>query len=249
MEDVAKPGPAAPSPAPAVDRASPRARTLGDEQLIEALRAPGCPLCTHGDRRVRRHLAGVLYELVTDIGFRERLVAGGGFCPRHTRLAVTVNREDLGGVTAAAILLRSVLAARRRGLAEIGTGRRAAGRIAEATRVAWSCGACEQESLAVRDAVAGLIGHAGRDTLWRDWLLAPPWCLEHVGQLATAASSANGELARAFMDAQLERLTELDGRLEGLVHHSAHDRLTLLTDAEHRSAGEAEAIIAGTRRP
>ena len=116
MEEVAKPGPAAATTAPPIDRPAPRARTLGDEQLIEALRAPGCPLCTHGDRRVRRHLAGVLYELVTDVGFRERLVASGGFCPRHTRLAVTVNREDLGGVTAAAILLRSVLAARRRAL-------------------------------------------------------------------------------------------------------------------------------------
>jgi len=245
----AGPVPTALDPALAQARATPVARSLGDEQLIEALRAPGCPLCTHGDRRVRRHLAGVLYELVTDVGFRERLVASGGFCPRHTRLAVTVNREDLGGVTAAAILLRSVLGARRRALAEVGSGRRAAGRIAEATRTAWSCGACEQESIAVGDAVAGLVANAGRDALWRDWLLAPPWCLDHIGQLATAASSANGELALAFLDARLERLSELEGRLEGLVHNSAHDRLALLTDAEHRSAGEAEAIIAGSRRP
>jgi hypothetical protein len=237
VDEVAKPG------------AAPRARTLGDEQFIEALRAPGCPLCTHADRRVRRHLAGVLYELVTDIGYRERLVASGGFCSRHTRLAVTVNREDLGGATAAAILLRSVLAARRRALADAGTGRRAAGRIGDATRGAWSCGACEQEGLAVRDAVAGLIGHAGHDASWRQWLLAPPWCLEHIGQLATAANTVAGDVAAAFMKAQLERLSELDGRLDGLVHHSAHDRLTLLTDREHASAGEAESIIAGTRRP
>jgi hypothetical protein len=222
---------------------------MGDDQLIEALQAPGCPLCTHADRRVWRHLSGVLYELVTDVGFRERLVAGGGFCPRHTRLTLAVNREELGGVTAAAILLRSVLGARREALRAAGDGRRTGQRIAAATRAAWSCMACEQEEIALSDAIGSLVGHSARDPHWREWLGASAWCLGHVGRLATALHSADAASGAAFVAAQVEHLAALDGRLEGLVHHSSHDRLALLTETEQRSAGEAAAILAGSGRP
>ncbi len=229
-------------------RGAPQPRSLGDERIIAALRRPGCPLCTHADRRGRDHLHGVLYELVTDVPFRARLVDGGGFCRRHTRLALAVDRAEIGGTTAAAILFRSVLKARREALRSA-TGRRSCDRLARATRESWRCPVCEEEVRAVDDAAGRLVEHASADPAWRDRLLRSTWCLHHVGSLAEASARAGAELATAFIGAQVERLVALDARLEGLVDHSSHDRLGELTADEQDSADLAAAILAGTALP
>lgn len=226
----------------------PQPRSLGDERFIEALAAPGCPMCTHADRRGRDHLFAVLYELVTDVGFRARLVEAGGFCPRHTRWALSVDRAEIGGVTAAAILLRSVLNARRGALAEVGR-RRPGDRIARATGEAWSCPVCEQEQIVVDDAAARLVEHASRDAAWRTVLEESAWCLGHVGSIAKAAAHRDAGLRAAFLAAQAARIGALDARLAGLVDHSSHDRLTELTPSEQASADDVVAFLAGSRRP
>jgi hypothetical protein len=184
--------------------------------------------------RGRDFLETVLTELVTDPAFRATLVAGGGFCERHTRQAVTVNRGRVGGATASATLFGSVVRERARRL----------GRD-EATRRARDCPVCAEESKAAATAVARYVEHASVEARWREGVFAAQWCLSHLGNIASAARRRDRTLDRELLAAQSDRLSRLADLLDRLVHHSAHDRRHLLTEEEQRSVDDAARLLAG----
>lgn len=74
--------------------------------LREACAAGGCPLCTVADRSAESFLNALLWETVTDVDARRRVVAAYGFCREHGwRL------DRPGGVGGAAIMLHDVIKA------------------------------------------------------------------------------------------------------------------------------------------
>ena len=228
---------------------APRPISMGDERLIEALRAPGCPLCSHRERSGSDYLAAVLYEQVNDGGFRERLLSGGGFCPPHTRAALVLDKQHNGGVVGAAILFRAALGARRAALSRATRSRRRGKSIREATGDAPSCPVCEQEGKALQTAVHRLVEHSAQDAGWRGWLESSAWCLVHLGVLVDALSELAPDIRPPFVQAQLARLAEIEARLNGFVHHSSHDRRAQQTEQERRAVDEAAAALSGVRRP
>jgi hypothetical protein len=217
---------------------------MGDEALVEALREPGCPMCTHVAAVAPRYLESLLYQHTTDRAYRDRFIKGGGFCSRHVRAAVEADAAGNGDGVGGAIFLRSMLAARTRKLERAG-GFRPARRIREGTRPAWDCPVCENEVELARSAAQRLVGHTKADETWRLWVTEAPWCLTHVGVLlATAAEAGRGSLTE-LRDRQLALMAELDERLEALAHDSTHDRRDRLTPEVRASLREAAEFLAG----
>lgn len=71
--------------------------------LEKACGKPGCPVCTIVSERSARYIDNMLFEHVSDRGFRAKYRAAGGFCPSHSRhldsfrdgLAVAILGEDI----------------------------------------------------------------------------------------------------------------------------------------------------------
>ncbi len=53
--------------------------------LEKACEKPGCPLCTIVSERSARYIDNMLFEHVSDRGFRSKYRAAGGFCPTHAK--------------------------------------------------------------------------------------------------------------------------------------------------------------------
>ena len=69
------------------------ARTGADVHLADAFGAPGCPLCRERERAEGAYLESILAESVNDVGFRQALDAGRGFCGRHAAAILDADRR------------------------------------------------------------------------------------------------------------------------------------------------------------
>jgi hypothetical protein len=73
-------------------------------EMQKAAEKPGCPLCRIVNDRADRYIDNMLFEHISDRGFRALHRAAGGFCPFHSRNLVSF-RDGL----AVAILSRDLL--------------------------------------------------------------------------------------------------------------------------------------------
>ncbi|MDR2103200.1 MAG: DUF6062 family protein [Treponema sp.] len=73
-------------------------------ELQKAAAKPGCPLCRIVADRAERYIDNMLFEHVSDRGFRAAHRTAGGFCPSHSRNLISF-RDGL----AVAILGRDIL--------------------------------------------------------------------------------------------------------------------------------------------
>ena len=226
------------------ERAAPRARSMGDEALVEALTGEGCPMCTHVAAVAPRYLESLLYQHTTDRAYRDRFVKGGGFCRRHVRAAVVADTAGNGDGVGGAIFLRSMLGARHRALQAAG-GLRAAKRIREATRPAWDCPVCENEVTLAAAAAKRLVDNAVGDEAWQNRVLEAPWCLAHVGDLLVAAGDRGRTTLSALQERQFGLMRDLESRLDALAHDSSHDRRGQLTPEVRASLREVADFLAG----
>jgi adenylate cyclase len=218
---------------------------IGDIGLADAVRATGCPGC-----RVRRdsgaaYLRAVLWESVNDVGFRDALATGRGFCRRHSREILAADRAQSGGSLGSGILLASVVRRRLVELRGLPTGRsRRAGAALEAAGARPACPVCAQTDSAERMATDRLIARL-TDPAWRQALASADLCLEHLlGAWATAVASRSENWPEVAA-AQMLRIEHLVERLDSFAHHSSHDRRHLVTERERAAGGEASAFLAG----
>ena len=74
--------------------------------LLEACRAPGCPVCRLEQRDVERYLDRKFYENVNTPAWRDQLRASLGFCHEHAWLAVN---KRLGDALGFSIIYRDIV--------------------------------------------------------------------------------------------------------------------------------------------
>jgi hypothetical protein len=220
---------------------------IGDMGLADLLGQPGCPLCRLRRDSSDRYLRALLWEGVNDIGLRERLSAGRGFCRRHAHEALAADRAQSGGSLGAAILLGSMARGRLVELRRLPTNRTR--RTREAVRTASqppACPVCEHVATAERMAVERLLARLS-DPRWREALAASELCLDDL--LRTWAAATDGRHAGwpEVAAVQLQRIERLIERLDGFAHHSSHDRRHLLTETERTAADDAAALLGGRR--
>jgi len=60
--------------------------------LLDAMRQNTCPLCHLVRKSELRYMDTLFYELVNDVGAREKLRKSYGFCARHAQLAKKVGK-------------------------------------------------------------------------------------------------------------------------------------------------------------
>jgi hypothetical protein len=86
--------------------------------LRQGLEEPGCPICNILADGIRRGFSYFLDEGVLDPEMRVRLIESNGWCPRHTLLLLTVEREQRPDHLGSATVYESLLEAVQRRLDE-----------------------------------------------------------------------------------------------------------------------------------
>jgi hypothetical protein len=218
---------------------------IGDISLADLLGQSGCPLCRLRRESSDRYLRALLWEGVNDIGFRERLALGRGFCRRHTREILAADRAQSGGSLGAAILLASVT---RRRLDELQSvparpGRRAR-KALDAAREPAACPVCSHTAQADQMALDRLLVRLA-DPAWRRALQSAELCLDDLVRMWATASDGRHEPWPEVAAAQLARIERLVELLDAFALHSSHDRRHLMTDDERAAADQAAAFLGG----
>ena len=216
---------------------------LEDVRLSEMMAAPGCPICRVRRTAVSRFLDALVWESVTDVGFRQDWNRARGFCDRHTHALLAADRAQSGSGTGAAVLLASVIAVRERELSRIvasgGNGRTR--RLAEALRPP-ACLACVQEATAEANALGRLV----------ELLPVPAWasavaearlCFRDL--LALASRAQRVPEWTAIWARQCSRIRELREQVEAYANNSSHDGRHRITAADRASVDEAAALVGG----
>ncbi len=218
------------------------ARDLVDVRLSAAIDAGGCAACGVRARSERGTIDAIIAERVLDLGFRAGLERDHAFCRRHAAELIEADRRA-AGILGSSILYGAMLGRRAAAIraAWSARGRRRRTRLEAAGRRP-PCLVCGQGDSGVDVALARLVERAA-DPEWAPVIAAIPFCVDDLLALLLLAGEAPAmaEVAQR----QLERLEELERRLEGYAYHSAHDRRHLLTDAERSAADEAARVLGG----
>jgi hypothetical protein len=77
--------------------------------LERALQQPGCPICRCSTQQQRRYLQWLVWENVNDVGTRVRLGQSLGFCGRHARQMLQVERDMLDMTLGNSIIYDSLI--------------------------------------------------------------------------------------------------------------------------------------------
>jgi hypothetical protein len=225
---------------------------ISDLPLADLLSEPGCPLCRLRAQTARSYLDSVLWESVNDGGFRDRLLAGRGFCPTHAREVLSLDRDQSGGSLGAAILYASVIRQRLEELHALPSEPNGRSRkVVSSARLPADCPVCEQVVISERNAVDGFLSRLDRED-WRSSLARAELCLVDLLRMWVAAGERRRPPWSQVAAAQLKRIDDLRARLDGFTYHSSYDRRDQMTEGERRASDDASAFLGGTapaRRP
>jgi hypothetical protein len=214
--------------------------------LADALTAPGCPLCRVRHDAARRYLDSLLWENVTDTGFRKRLASGRGFCRVHVHELLEAERAQAGGSVGTAILLAASLRVRLVEIERLPSERAGRERVAmDKARSQPQCPVCEAVASSEAIGASTLVDRSGEPS-WRAALGRAELCLADLLLLYSTAAERRARDWPEIAAAQVARLRSLAERLESFAHHSSYDRRHLLTDEERRASDEAAALLGGS---
>ena len=226
----------------------PRPLGLADDRLADLLMGEGCPVCGFRAQASRRYLGTILREGVTDRTIRGELDAAGGYCRRHCQELLVADREESGGSLGTAILYASIV---RRRLAAIDAAataprRRVRAGVAAARRPP-ACPACRAVDSAVGGAYSRLIELAV-EADWAAALAHAEFCLDDLlalWEVALPTGAGDEGPWRSILEAQRQRIAEIERDLAGFAHHSSHDRRHLKTEAETASIERGRRLLGG----
>jgi len=234
--------------------------------LERALQQPGCPICRCSAQQQRRYLQWLIWENVNDVGTRVRLGQSLGFCGRHARQMLQVERDMLNMTLGNSIindsLIQLVLAKLRRArdlqsalerpAAGLAKSLRLLGRVwpwrrrhaADLLHPAKGCHACEigQESASryAQVLVDLLASEAGRELYQQ----SDGICLPHL-RLALREQDREPGVSYLLGETE-ERLTALQADLERLGwKHGIRGRHDPMTELEINSVDRAIAFLTG----
>lgn len=187
----------------------PVARHVNFTGLVKACGKPGCPVCGLVSERTARYLDNLLFEHVSDRGFRAAHRASGGFCPAHSRDLASF-RDGLAVAILGRDVLEDNLAAFRRGKPPKPKARCPV--CAERERIeseflTFLCGADDGEADAAAELRAAFEASDGL-------------CVPHYGTLLAVARRVPAWL-RSFQES---RFSELLKRTGSFIELSAYGR-------------------------
>lgn len=211
-------------------------------ELLDALRAGGCPLCRLGRRAAGRYIDTLNYEGVNDPALRRALRDAHGLCHRHAWEWTQLRGSPLG----VAIVYRNLV----KDLAEVveeqaegrsvtrGGRRPAAARLAPAGR----CPACRAEDEAVQRYGRTLLTWLGDEALAVAYVNAGGLCLPHLRELLALADDVQ---ARTVLTWQGKIYRELIRQLDEFIRKHDHRFRDEPFGAEKDAWLRAVAVLAG----
>ncbi|MDR0553646.1 MAG: hypothetical protein LBG76_02455 [Treponema sp.] len=200
-------------------------------ELQKACAEPSCPLCRIIAARAERYIDNMLFEHVSDRGFRAHYRAAGGFCAFHAR-----NLESFRDGLAVAILGRDTLEDRLASLKRRG--------IWKAQR---RCPVCEEQERIEGEYLTFLIeaGSGEHAEELREFFTASDGlCIPHYEKLLEYARHGHGIFPRgrtiprwliAFHESRFEELLRRTGQF---IEFSAYGR-----QAEFAGLSEADKLV------
>jgi len=171
--------------------------------LEKACARPGCPLCTIVADRSARYIDNMLFEHVSDRGFRAQYREAGGFCPTHAK-----NLDSYRDGLAVAILGVDIL-----------TDALPALRKRKATKPAGACPACAETERVNREFLGFLAGTSDED-FTRFFTASAGLCLPHYRKLLSTVKKVPDWLVR-FQEEKFDLLLK---RASAFVEFSAWGR-------------------------
>ena len=164
---------------------------------------PGCPVCNIVDERSERYIDNMLFEHVSDRGFRAKYRQAGGFCSRHA-----ANLESFRDGLAVAILGVDILSTI---LPELIKKR--------APHFKGGCPACA-ESARVESEFLGYLGERNEEEFISLFTASDGLCVPHYRMLVRMSR----KLPRWLTDFQQNKFETLLERSKRFVEYSAWGR-------------------------
>src|SRR5262245_7166498 len=223
---------------------------VGALRLLEACGEPGCPVCRCLAHDSRRHLDGLLYELVTDPETRRRLRGSWGFCNWHTwmlleiggaRSGAAIIYEDLLGRLIDRARRASEAPARRRSW--LFSSRRRDNRHRE--RFRQTCPACGDAAAAERRYLEVMLGGHGDVELQLAYARSDGLCGPHALHALTLGAGRAG--AAWLAERTAAKWAELRDDLARFVEKHDHRNRAPFTPAEAAACERAFEALSGAR--
>lgn len=171
--------------------------------LEKACEKPGCPICTIVNERSQRYIDNMLFEHVSDRGFRAKYRQAGGFCSYHSE-----NLESFRDGLAVAILGVDVLSTILPDLKK-----------KRAPRFKERCPACIESARVEREFLSYL-GERTEDEFIAIYTASEGLCVPHYRMLVRAFR----KIPRWLSDFQQKKFETLLERAKQFVDYSAWGR-------------------------
>lgn len=165
-------------------------------ELLQAFNHKICPVCNLLEKKEKKYLHHLLYELVNDVTTNKKLEESGGMCNHHINLFLEFN-DKLGQ----AILAHSLLGNMIKNQFEF--------------KKNTECMVCtyrhKSESFLIHDFARYLESNYFQDSLTFAW----PLCLNHFNQIKTAITNENQK--KFLINWQATKINELLKHLESFI--------------------------------
>lgn len=173
--------------------------------LQKACEKPGCPVCTIVTERAAKYIDNMLFEHVSDRGFRSRYRDSDGFCPVHAK-----NLESFRDGLAVAILGADILSNILPGIKK-----------RKVTRKKGRCPACEETERIERDFL-GFVAESSEAEFTAFFTVSEGLCVPHYRLMIACVKKIPSWLS-SFQEAKFDRLL---ARTKDFIEFSAWGRQT-----------------------
>ena len=181
-------------------------------ELTKAAEKPGCPLCRIIRDRADRYIDNMLFEHVSDRGFRALHRESGGFCPFHSRNLVSF-RDGL----AVAILSRDILEDRINSIEK-----------KKPWRPKGRCPVCIEQDNITEEYLSFLAGSGGESPEEKElkgfFCASDGLCFPHYAALLFTPKGKLRDVPRWIREFQENKFRELHNRINTFIELSAYGR-------------------------
>lgn len=204
-------------------------------EFRKACAQPGCPLCRIVAARAARYIDNMLFEHVSDRGFRAAFRAAGGFCNFHAR-----NLESFRDGLAVAILGRDIL-----------EDELSAFKSRKKRKLKGSCPVCEERDRIEEEYLSFLLeadGESPEERELREAVTASSGlCVPHYGKLLQTGRRVPPWL-REFHESRFESLLLRTGRFIELSAYGRQDEFAALAPEDQEVWKELAVTLRGGER-
>jgi hypothetical protein len=218
--------------------------------LLEACRAPGCPVCRLEQRAVERYLDNKFYESVNSVAWRDELRQSFGFCHEHTWLAVNGRLGDALGFS---IISRDLVNSILKQLNEESSSSSASGRrtsvlkqVLYALTPRKRCPVCEHRDETTRRVLSVLVEELGQPNITDALEASDGLCLPHLRVVLEHVKDSSD--CETLLTIHREKLENLRAELDEFIRKSEYKAVKESFGSEGNAWLRAISVITGRRK-